>query len=226
MNKPLAVFGGTFDPVHFGHLRSALELADTLDLAELHFMPTAQPPHRDQPAVSAEHRAAMLDLAISGEPRFSCDRRELERAGPSYSILSLEELRAERGAAVPLFMVVGADALASLHTWHRWEELLELAHIVALARPGWDWPTSGAVAALLQEHGTAPENLAEAPAGGVTILTLRPQAVSATAIRTLLQSGRSARYLLPDSVLNYIHEHRLYVGGEDTGGDTATNEGL
>jgi nicotinate-nucleotide adenylyltransferase len=210
LSGAVAVFGGTFDPVHFGHLRSALELTELLSLERLLFMPAAQPPHRERPAVSAEHRAAMLELAIAGEARFSCDRRELRREGPSYSVLSLEELRLELGAKTPLYMILGADALGQLHQWHRWEELLTLAHLLAIARPGWDWPRDGPVAALLQQRGAPAEVLAATPAGSLCIQTLRPQAISSTAIRSLLQSGRSVRYLTPDSVLDYIARNNLY----------------
>lgn len=210
MRQPVAVFGGTFDPVHTGHLRSALELAELFGLEQLRFMPAADPPHRDRPAVSAEHRAAMLELAIAGESRFTCDRRELDREGPSYSVLSCEELRSECGPSDPLLLVMGADALAGLPSWHRWEELLDLAHIVAMARPGWDWPREGAVAELLRTRQRSPQQLMEAAAGGVCVQTFTPVFVSATEIRGLLQSGHSARYLLPDSVLDYISDHGLY----------------
>jgi nicotinate-nucleotide adenylyltransferase len=207
-----AVFGGTFDPIHFGHLRSAMELLDALKLGQLRFMPAADPPHRDAPSVCGEHRAAMLELAIEGEQRFVCDRRELMREGPSYSVLSLEELRTELGPDTPLYMVLGADALASLPTWHRWRELLGLAHLVAIARPGWPWPHEGEIAELLSQRAAEPEDIAAVASGQICIQTLRPQAVSATAIRSLLQSRRSARYLLPDSVLDYIARHELYTG--------------
>jgi len=214
--QPVAVFGGTFDPVHFGHLRSALELVDVLNLKELRFMPAAQPPHRGAPVVSAEHRAAMLDLAVAGEPRLRCDRRELKRDGPSYSVLSLQELREEIGPDRPLCMVLGADALAGLPRWHRWEEVFELAHLVALARPGWDWPGEAALTRLLRERRVEAPALAAAPAGGLCLQTLRPWDISATAIRGLLQSGLSPRYLLPERVLDYINEHALYRDQQPT----------
>lgn len=210
MSSLVAVFGGTFDPVHLGHLRSALELCDALPAAELRFMPAAQPPHRDAPVASAEHRRAMLELATAGEARFRVDDRELHRSGPSYSVLSLRELRTELGTQRPLAMVIGADALAGLESWYHWRELLELAHLVAIARPGWDWPQTGPVAALLEERGGSPEQLQRAPSGTVCVQALRPQSVSSTAIRGLLQSGRSVRYLLPGSVVEYIDRHRLY----------------
>ena len=212
-----AVFGGTFNPVHFGHLRSALELVDSLDLAELRFVPARLPPHRDAPTVSAEDRAAMLELAIVGEPRFVCDRRELNRDGPSFTVHTLESLRGEFGADRPLLLVMGSDAVQGLPDWHRWKELPELAHLVVLARPGWTLPQTGVVGEFLREREVATDALFREPAGKVALQTLRPQDVSATAIRGLLQSGRSPRYLLPDSVLDYIRERGLYRAGQASG---------
>jgi nicotinate-nucleotide adenylyltransferase len=210
LSQPIALFGGTFDPIHFGHLRSARELLCRLDLEELRFMPAAEPPHRAKPRASGGHRAAMVELALRGEARMRCDLRELERVGPSYSVLSLSELREEFGPGRSLCLVLGADALAGLASWHRWEELLGLAHLVAIARPGWAWPESGPVAALIAKRATEPAALQRAPAGCLLIETLTPQPISATQIRALLQSGRSARGLLPHSVLDYIHRHGLY----------------
>lgn len=210
----VAVFGGTFNPVHFGHLRSALELLETLGLAQLRFMPAAEPPHREAPQVSAEHRAAMVERAITGESRFVCDRRELHRQGPSYTFDSLAELRQEIGASRGLCLVMGCDALLGLSSWYRWDELLELAHLVVMARPGWTLPSKGAVATLLDDHAGSRDDLGQLPCGRVVTQTLRPQDISATNIRGLLQSGFSARYLLPDSVLAYIAERGLYAKQE------------
>ncbi|MFT4767144.1 MAG: nicotinate-nucleotide adenylyltransferase [Glaciecola sp.] len=210
----MAVFGGTFNPIHFGHLRSALELLESLELAQLRFMPASEPPHREAPEVSAEHRAAMVERAITGEPRFVCDQRELNRAGPSYTIDSLAELRAELGERRGLCLVMGCDALLGLPSWHRWGELLGLAHLVILARPGWALPAEGALAALLRDHAGSSEDLSQKPAGAVVTQTLRPQDISATNIRALLQLGFSARYLLPESVLAYIAERGLYAKQE------------
>jgi nicotinate-nucleotide adenylyltransferase len=207
---PLAIFGGTFNPVHLGHLRSAVELVERLELDELRFMPCALPPHREAPGVDAATRAALVELAIAGAPRLACDRRELERDGPSYTIDSLFSLRAELGAARPLLLVMGSDALAGLPAWHRWEELLDHCHIVALARPDAALPASGPVARWLARHRVAAEVLRSRPAGGVHLLELRPLPISATEIRGLVQSGRSARYLVPDPVLAYLERHGLY----------------
>jgi len=209
---PLAVLGGTFNPVHYGHLRSAVELVEHLGFAELRLMPCASPPHRDTPTCSAEHRAAMVELAVAGESTLACDRRELNRAGPSYTIDSLRELRAERGAADSLCLVMGCDAFLAIDSWRDWQRLLELAHIVVIGRPGWQLPTTGPVAAWLTTHRAhSAAALAAAPAGTIHIEELRPLAISSTEIRSLLQSGNSVRYLLPESVIDYIQSHGLYI---------------
>jgi nicotinate-nucleotide adenylyltransferase len=207
------VFGGTFDPVHYGHLRSALELVERLQLERLRLMPCARPPHRAAPPCSAEHRAAMVELAVAGEPRLHCDTRELGRAGASYTIDSLIELRDELGAETGLCMVMGCDAVLGITGWHRWQELLDWAHVIILARPGWVLPQSGEVADWLRQHRLdEPGALRRQSAGGILIQELRRLDISSTEIRQLLAAGRSARYLLPQSVLEYIRDHQLYRG--------------
>lgn len=207
---PVGVLGGTFNPVHYGHLRSALELVERLQLQQLRLMPCAVPPHREAPACSAQHRAAMVDLAVAGEPRLACDSRELQREGKSYTIDSLIELRDELGADLGLYLVMGCDAVLTIDAWHRWRELLDWAHIVVIARPGWHLPQSGTVARWLASHQLPAAAALERPAGGIIVEELRPLAISATEIRDLLTAGRSARYLLPEPVLDYIESHRLY----------------
>jgi nicotinate-nucleotide adenylyltransferase len=207
----VGVFGGTFNPVHYGHLRSALELVERLQLEQLRLMPSASPPHRDAPECSAERRAAMVELAVTGEPRLVCDAREMQRPGKSYTIDSLIELRGELGAQQGLCMVLGCDAVQDIATWHRWQELLDWAHIVIIARPGWQLPRAGKLAQWLKAHQLeSPELLRQRPCGGIVIEELRPLAISSTEIRDLLASGRSARYLMPQSVLDYIQTHTLY----------------
>jgi nicotinate-nucleotide adenylyltransferase len=207
----VGVFGGTFNPVHYGHLRSALELVERLQLDQLRLMPSAQPPHRDTPQCSAVHRAAMVELAVTGEPRLLCDVRELQRSGKSYTIDSLIELRGELGAQSVLCMVMGCDAVQEITKWHRWQELLDWAHIVVITRPGWELPRTGVVAQWLQEYRLGDSGaLRQRPAGGIVIEELRPLAISSTEIRELLAAGRSARYLMPPSVLDYIKTHQLY----------------
>jgi len=208
---PIGVFGGTFNPVHYGHLRSALELAERLDLAHVRLMPSAVPPHREPPGCSAAHRAAMVELAIAGEPRLLCDRRELQRPGPSYTVDSLIELRQEFGAARSVCLVLGCDALLGINGWHRWQDLLSLAHIVVIARPGWELPEEGVVARWLGQHRLrAVRELHGRPCGGILVEKLRPLAISSSEIRELLVSGRSARYLMPQDVVDYIETRHLY----------------
>ena len=153
----------------------------------------------------------MVQLAVAGESRLSCDDRELARAGKSYTIDSLAETRAEIGPERSLCMVMGCDALLGLDTWHRWRELLDYGHIVVIARPGWTLPDSGEIASWLAQHRLPDRaDMAARPAGGILIEELRPQAISSTEIRDILAAGRSARYLVPEAVLDYIQRHGLY----------------
>ncbi len=207
----VGVFGGTFNPVHNGHLRSALELVERLQLTQMRLMPSAQPPHRAAPECSAAHRAAMVALAVAGEPRLVCDTRELQRAGNSYTIDSLIELRGELGVATGLCMVMGCDAVLDITQWHRWQELLDWAHIVVIARPGWELPRTGEVAQWLEAHRVEDSrSLRQWPAGRIAVEELRPLEISSTEIRDILAAGRSARYLLPQSVLDYIQMNTLF----------------
>lgn len=199
--RPLALLGGTFDPVHLGHLRAAWEAAELLD-AEVRLLPARVPPHRPQPVASAEQRVAMLRAALTGQQRLKIDTRELERAGPSYSVDTLTGLRAEIGATRPLIMLTGADAFAGLPSWHRWRDLLGAAHIGVLTRPGHasDWPP--ALQAIVDER-QCEDVLAlhRAPAGHIIQLPITALDISASAVRALLAAGRSPRYLLADGVL-------------------------
>ena len=208
---PVGVFGGTFNPVHYGHLRSALELVERLQLQQLRLLPCAVPPHRETPLCSAANRAAMVELAVAQEPMLACDLRELQRAGKSYTIDSLMELRRELGADQSLCLIMGCDAVLQITSWHRWQELLDWAHIVVIARPGWQLPDTGEVAQWLARHRLdAVDALRQQPAGGILVEELRPLAISSTEIRNLLGAGRSVRYLLPEPVLDYIKTYNLY----------------
>lgn len=204
------MLGGTFDPVHIGHLRSALEVRERLGFDELRLVPCHRPPHRAQPGASAEHRLRMLELALAGETQLCADARELRRAGPSYTFDTLTELRAELGEHCSLSLVMGADAFAGLDSWHRWRELPQLAHIVVVARPGYEQRTSGAVAELLRALQAESAALRQSTHGRIAMVALTPLPVSATDIRTRVREGRSPRYLLPDAVWSYIREHALY----------------
>lgn len=199
--KPLAILGGTFDPVHIGHLRVAWEASELLG-AEVHLLPASVPPHRPPPIASVEQRVAMLRAALAGQDRLQLDLCELERAGPSYSVDTLEALRAEHGDR-PLVLLMGADAFTGLLTWHRWQRLFELAHLGVFARPGYpsDWPEE--LNAWVQGRLATPhDDWRQEPAGRVLLLDVTPLEVSATRIRSLLAQGRSPRYLLPDRLVD------------------------
>lgn len=202
MNPAIGILGGTFAPIHNGHLRLAIEAREQLSLAEVRLVPAAQPPLRAMPAVSAARRLHWVDLAIKGEAGLVCDARELTRSGPSYTVDTLEELRAEFPEA-PLCLLLGLDAAQQLPAWHRWERLIELAHLVFFNRPGQVPDLSGALAALLarrQAHSAA--ELHESPAGRWWRVAMPPVPVSATDIRRRLRENRSVRGLLPDRVLD------------------------
>jgi len=211
---PIGIFGGTFDPVHFGHLRMAQELAEALALDTVRLVPAAVPPHRGRPRCIAQQRREMLKLAIADNPLFVLDSCELERDGPSYTVDTLTALRASVGPDVPLCLFVGADAFNGLSTWHRWESLIDLAHIVVAHRPG----ASLAVDALPQalqtlwheRHTTRAASLHQAPAGRLLQHRITALDISSSAIREALHAGRSCRYLLPEAVRHYIHTHHLY----------------
>ncbi len=207
----LGLLGGTFDPVHFGHLRTGLEVCEALGLDELRFLPCRLPPHREQPRASAEQRAAMVRLALEGQDGLVCDERELRRAGPSYTVDTLNELRAEAGAR-PLCLVIGADALAGIATWHRWTRLIELAHLVVVHRPGWEAEIPAQAQDVLAGRTCGDrEALASRPAGCLWYQPVTPLQISASAIRAAVAAGRSIDYLVPRNVAHYIREQRIYL---------------
>ncbi len=209
------ILGGTFDPVHFGHLRLAQELAERLKLADVRFIPSGVPPHRAPPAVSPAHRLEMVRRAIVGNPRFTLDQREVDKTTPGYAVDTLNELRAEAGAVAPLCLLMGADAFLGLNTWHHWEALFDLTHIVVALRPGffrdsWEEAMGEALRSQLARREQATEDLRCAPAGGIVVKEMTPLDISATRIRRQLRRGASPRYLLPEVVLEYILANQLY----------------
>ena len=216
----IGIFGGTFDPIHIGHLRTAVELRKVLGLSEMRLIPSATPPHRTQPESSAEHRLAMLQIALGSEssapePGLIADdrelQRELQREGPSYTWDTLKELRAEAGPDTPLCLCIGMDSLIDLNQWHRWQELTDMAHIVVAARPGWHLPKSGEVLDFVRAHrATDIEQVQSTPNGKILIMEMTLLPVSATGIRQALQRGESIRYLVPEKVIDYIRQHQLY----------------
>lgn len=215
--KPIGIFGGTFDPIHNGHLRLAQELAVSLALKEVRFIPAGRPPHRASPAVSSEQRLEMVRLAIADNPLFAVDEREIHKLEPCYTVNTLQELRLALGAEQPLCLLMGADQFMGLISWHDWQTLFELAHIVVAHRPGFpqiSWADSLPDAlqqALKQRQVTDVHALHETPYGGILTQAITPLDISATYIRHSLQTGGSPRYLLPDVVLDYIQTHQLYI---------------
>ena len=192
----------------------AQELADTLNFDEVRFIPAASPPHKDTPTISAEHRAAMVRLAIADNPAFSIDERELHRAGASYTIDTLLSLRAELGLQTSLTLLMGSDAFTKFDTWHRWEEIIQLCHIALVQRPQQQAEASKLSKTLetfLHNHYTEnADDLHSSPAGFVTMRQVTALDISSTAIRHLFQQHHSTRYLMPDNVIDYIKTHRLY----------------
>lgn len=208
----LGIYGGTFDPIHFGHLRTAVEVKDRLGLDELRFLPCRLPPHREQPGASPTQRTAMLELALSGlGPGIALDRRELERDGPSYMVDTLASLR-EEGIDGPLVLILGLDAFRALPSWHQWRRLLELAHIAVMRRPNVGEPHwQGDLAELMARcQAQSPADLQSSAAGSILLLEVTQLDISATSIRHLIAKGKSPRFLLPDPVLAMITEQGIY----------------
>jgi nicotinate-nucleotide adenylyltransferase len=211
----VGILGGTFNPIHYGHLRMAQELADGLGMDEVRFIPSSNPPHKDSVTVSAEHRAAMVQLAIADNPLFTLDKRELERKGASYTIDTLISLRQEFGNDTALCLMMGSDAFLKLNTWHRWQELLDYAHIILVQRPSQGKPQEPLpekLQTLLRDHyAEQVSDLHEEKAGLINMQAISAQEISATQIRESLKHGQSVRYLLPKQAIEYIQQQKLYL---------------
>ena len=210
MTLRVGLLGGTFDPIHFGHLRSAVEVREYLALDELRLIPNGTPPHRDSPGASAQQRLEMVCLATASDASLLVDDCELQRDRPSYTVDTLESLRAELGAEATLFLIVGWDAFSGLSGWHRWDEILQLASLVVLQRPEQDQELPEVLKDLLAARSVGDASAMQATHGEILCLAQTPLAISATHIRSLIQAGRSPRFLLPDSVLGYIETKGLY----------------
>ena len=208
--QALGVLGGAFDPVHIGHLRGAIAVREHLGLERVDLLPAAQSPLKDTATVTAADRLAMLEAAVRGVPGLGVDARELARKGPSYTVDTLIELRREVGQAMPLIWIVGKDILPALPKWSRWQQLLELAHLVILERPGSDSPPL-AVTQWLDQHRIDQNALLTSAAGGVMTLDQPVLDIASSDIRTLLAAGRDPRFLLPDVVMEYIERHKLFM---------------
>ena len=215
--RPIGILGGTFDPIHHGHLRIAQEALEQCDLAQVRFVPCGTPPHRPAPQASAKARWEMVRLALNGHPDFLVDVREVFRTDPCYTVDTLAGLRAELGAQQPLCLILGGDAFMQLHTWHEWKRLFELAHIVVLQRAG-GLPLGNAMnsadPALQEEYRArlAPGSgvLHEAPNGAIFVADMPALEISSTDIRRRCAEGKNVRYLVADAVANYINTNSLY----------------
>jgi nicotinate-nucleotide adenylyltransferase len=213
--QPIGIFGGTFDPVHIGHLRTAHELLTTLDLAEVRFIPSRLPPHRPPTVAPEALRLRMLEAAVDGLPGFRVDDRELRRPGLSYMVDTLASLRAEVGAQ-PLCLLLGLDAFLGVPTWHHWRELPELAHIVVARRPGIAGEIDGEDGDLLRSRVISePGGLAAVPAGGVLMLDVTQLEISSAAIRRLVEAGADPRFLVPDTVRELILKTHIYANPKE-----------
>lgn len=207
----IAIFGGTFDPVHNGHLRMATEVAEQLACDEVKLIPAGIPPHREANQVAGNHRLAMLALAVEGDDKLTVDDCELKREGLSYSIDTVINMRGALGNNATLSLCMGIDAFNQLHTWHRWQELTDYAHVIVMTRPGFYLPKGGEVFDWWHErivHDV--DELLAAPKGRVMSLELTPLSISSSDLRQRIGEGKSVRYLVPKAVKKYIEQHQLY----------------
>lgn len=209
--KPMGVFGGTFDPIHYGHLRTAFEMLQALRFRDVRFIPCGDPPHRGTTYADAKLRFQMVQVAIAGQDGFVSDDREIRRDGPSYTIDTLNSLRAEFPNR-SLGLILGMDAFLGLPKWHRWDEILDTAHIVVAHRPGWRAPDIGPLGELLSEHGThRVKDLHDAKQGRIHIHAVTQLEISSTEIRDLVAANRDPRFLMPDAVRHVIEESNVYM---------------
>ena len=209
--KLIGIFGGTFDPIHYGHLRTAFEMLQALRFDEIRFIPCGDPPHRRTTVADAELRFRMVDVAIAGQDGFVSDDRELRRDGPSFSIDTLIGLR-EEFPDRSLGLIVGMDAFLGLTTWHRWDEFLDVAHIVVAHRPGWKAPDIGPLGDMITEYGThRVDDLHATTHGRIHIHAVTQLEIASTEIRDLVAAGRDPRFLMPDAVRDVIKETNIYM---------------
>ena len=204
----IGILGGTFDPVHFGHLRPVLEVAEQLALDQVRLIPCSVPPHRPQPHASGKARQLMLELAIKGLHGFVVDDRELQREGASYTVDTLLSLRQDFSDN-PLFVMMGTDAFTTIDTWSRWQQILDLAHIVVMKRPEEALALSGTLQPWYERHQAMPDDKT-LRAGKIWSLDVTQLAISATQIRSCFSERKNPRFLMPDSVIELIKHIGLY----------------
>jgi nicotinate-nucleotide adenylyltransferase len=211
MSEPIGLFGGTFDPIHYGHLRTAFELWQLLKLSQVRFLPTGNPPHREAPLAPSELRLEMVRAAVAGQPGFAVDDREIRRSGVSYSVDTLTDLRHEHPQR-SLCLLLGMDAFLGMPTWHRWREIFELAHVVVAHRPGWKAPITGPLGEEMVDRGTGSvRDLHSSIAGRIHVHAVTQLEIASTDLRALILSGRDLRYLVPDAVRELIVRSGCYA---------------
>ena len=208
MARLICLFGGTFDPVHYGHLKPLDELQQILAADAVHIIPASVPPHRSIPRAGSQRRVDMLELALHEYPDFILDTRELERSGPSWTVLTLQSLR-QQYPDDSLCLVMGSDAFAGLSSWYHWQEIMKLAHIIVIERAGFEEPDrpDWAVDYLLEDAAS----LRSSKCSGILHVSLKGVDISATDIRMRFAKGQDVRGMLNDEVIAYIHQNSLYV---------------
>jgi nicotinate-nucleotide adenylyltransferase len=198
----IGILGGTFDPVHFGHLRPALEVMQSLGLEQVRFLPNRIPPHRETPWLNVENRLELLKVAIGDQPGFELDERELQREGRSYMVDTLESLRTDFPSH-PICLILGMDAFLGIKQWHQWQRIPELCHLVVTTRPGFEM-SGDFIQQLPAMLVTKASGLFEVAAGRILLESVTQLDISASRIRAMLAKGQSVRYLLPDEVNNKL----------------------
>ncbi len=210
-NMSVALLGGTFNPIHFGHLNLANCLVDYLQVESVRMIPCAIPPHRETPSVSAEQRLAMLQLAIDGHPLLTSDDLELRKSTPSYSIETVQQIRQQVGEETPLFFCIGMDSLLTIDSWHHWQQLLDYCHLAICPRPGYKLPIKGHLAEWIEQNLCDDIERVKTLAQGCLHLCKIPlKDISSTAIRDSIKCAQSIDHLTPKSVVNFITKHSLY----------------
>jgi nicotinate-nucleotide adenylyltransferase len=218
MAEPIGLFGGTFDPIHYAHLRTAFELLQALKLGQVRFLPAGNPPHRLDPLAPSDLRLQMVRAAVAGQPGFTVDDREIRRSGVSYSIDTLTELRHEYPER-SLCLLLGMDAFLGVPTWHRWSEIFQLCHVVVAHRPGWKAPITGPLGEVMVDRGTGSvRDLHSSPAGRIYVRAVTQLEIASTDLRALIMSGQDLRYLVPEPVRDLIARSGCYAARIRQGG--------
>jgi len=215
----IGIYGGTFDPIHYGHLRPALDVVEALGLEKCHFVPCSIPHHRSLPSANSAQRLEMVAVAIKSEARFQLDPREINRDGISYTIDTVQSIRSEVTKEQTLCLIIGIDAFIKLDQWHQWKDIFNLCHIVVTHRPGWDIETllesnqvSIELGNMILNHRVEDKvELQNSPYGKIMFQSVTQLDISSTRIRTLLGSNNSIRFLLPDDVITVIKNQNIYV---------------